>query len=186
MILDAHLRLFYLTLLADALDESAVDVVDESERPPPNVGAGEDRMTTVEDRSSATVKPDYSKTILVMDDEPQVLAHLGRALETLGHRALPARDGAEAVSVYRDAKSEGVIVDLVLLYLTAPGGLGRKEAIQELLSLDPDLEEIVSSGYSNDPILANPREYGFRRVLTKPYRLEELRRAVSELAADAE
>ena len=70
--------------------------------------------------------------------------------------------------------------------MTAPGGLGRKEAIQELLSLDPDLEEIVSSGYSNDPILANPREYGFRCVLTKPYRLEELRRAVSELAADAE
>ncbi len=58
--------------------------------------------------------------------------------------------------------------------LTIPGGMGGKAAIKELLTLDPDAKAIVSSGYSNDPIMAEYREYGFTAVLVKPYRIKEV------------
>jgi two-component system cell cycle sensor histidine kinase/response regulator CckA len=58
--------------------------------------------------------------------------------------------------------------------LTIPGGMGGKEAIRQLLSIDPQATAIVSSGYSNDPIMSEFEKYGFRGVATKPYRIEKL------------
>jgi DNA-binding NarL/FixJ family response regulator len=58
--------------------------------------------------------------------------------------------------------------------LTVPGGLGGKEALRELRALDPGVKAIVSSGYSNDPIMADFIKHGFNGVVTKPYRIKEL------------
>ena len=58
--------------------------------------------------------------------------------------------------------------------LTIPGGLGGKETIKRLLQFDSSANVIVSSGYSNDPIMSNYKEFGFRGVVTKPYKIEEL------------
>jgi CheY-like chemotaxis protein len=64
--------------------------------------------------------------------------------------------------------------DAVILDLTVPGGIGGKEAMKRLLEIDPRVKAIVSSGYSNDPVMAKFREYGFRGVIAKPYKIEEL------------
>jgi len=65
--------------------------------------------------------------------------------------------------------------------LTIPGGIGGKEAIKDLLELDPQARAIVSSGYSNDPVMAEFSKYGFRGVVAKPYEIRELARVLREV-----
>jgi DNA-binding NarL/FixJ family response regulator len=65
--------------------------------------------------------------------------------------------------------------------LTIPGGMGGKETIQKLLKIDPEAKAIVSSGYSNDPIIANFQQYGFSGCAVKPYKIEELESVLLEV-----
>jgi DNA-binding NarL/FixJ family response regulator len=67
---------------------------------------------------------------------------------------------------------------LVIMDLTVPGAMGGKDAMVELKRLDPEIKAIVSSGYANDPVMARYKEYGFRGYVVKPYKIEELGRAV--------
>jgi two-component system, cell cycle sensor histidine kinase and response regulator CckA len=112
--------------------------------------------------------------ILVMDDEEVVREIAQAMLEQLGYAVDCARDGAEAVALYQERKAAGVPYDAVVFDLTIPGGMGGQEAIGVLLKIDPAVRAIVSSGYSNDPVMANYRQYGFSAVLKKPYRLQEM------------
>ncbi|MCW5212002.1 response regulator, partial [Desulfobulbus sp. TB] len=66
----------------------------------------------------------------------------------------------------------------VILDLTIPGGMGGKETAQKILQLDPEAKLIVASGYSNDPVMAEYSEYGFRAAVAKPFTLNELRKAI--------
>jgi YesN/AraC family two-component response regulator len=59
--------------------------------------------------------------------------------------------------------------------------MGGKEAIKTMREIDPDVRAVVSSGYSTDPIMANYREYGFREVLGKPYRLQDMERIMQRV-----
>ena len=65
--------------------------------------------------------------------------------------------------------------------LTVKGGMGGKEAIIELRKLDPAVRAIVSSGYSNDPIMANYQAYYFKETLSKPFRVEELSEKIEKV-----
>jgi two-component system cell cycle sensor histidine kinase/response regulator CckA len=67
--------------------------------------------------------------------------------------------------------------------ITVPGGMGGKEAIKELLAIDPDVKAIVSSGYAQDPIMSNYKQYGFAGVVPKPYNLEEMSRELHKVLA---
>lgn len=122
--------------------------------------------------------------ILVMDDDPMVREVAGAMLDLLGHQVLFAQDGAEAVKKFQGAQEAGVPMDLVLMDLVIPGGMGGKEAVLEIRRIRPEATVIVSSGYSNDPVLANFREYGFSAAIAKPYQLKELARIVGEAAAE--
>ena len=119
--------------------------------------------------------------VLVMDDEPDILNFSHVALKKLGYQAELARDGTEAIRRYRDAREAGQPFSAVIMDLTIPGGMGGKEAIKHLLELDPQARAIVSSGYSNDPVMAEFRSYGFRGVVAKPYEIGELARALREV-----
>lgn len=112
--------------------------------------------------------------VLLMDDEEIVRTVAGIMLRDLGYDAEFARDGREAIETYKRAKASDRPFDAVIIDLTIPGGMGGKETIQKLTVLDPAVKAIVSSGYSNDPIMAEFKRYGFRGVVEKPYTLEEL------------
>ena len=84
--------------------------------------------------------------------------------------------GGRALTEARDA---GRPFDLVILDLTVPGGMGGKETIKALGRIDPQVRAIVSSGYSNDPVMAEFNKHGFCGVVAKPYKLQELARAVA-------
>ena len=77
----------------------------------------------------------------------------------------------------------GTGFDIVVLDLTVPGGMGGSEAARAILALDPEARVIVSSGYANDTVMANFREHGFHGVIPKPYRMEELGKALRDLLA---
>ncbi len=121
--------------------------------------------------------------VLVMDDEAMVRNLAGDMLSHIGYEVEVAREGAEAIRIYESARDSGRPFDAVILDLTVPGGMGGKTAIRKLLEIDPGIKAIVSSGYSNDPVMADFRSYGFSEIVPKPYRLEELSKALYKVIA---
>ncbi len=116
--------------------------------------------------------------ILIMDDEGMILELSKQMLEYLGHEVVVCEDGESALEEYELAMQRESPFDLVIMDLTIPGGMGGEKAIQELLKLDPHAKAIVSSGYSNDRVMAEYKKHGFKSVVIKPYQMEDLDRAI--------
>lgn len=112
--------------------------------------------------------------VLLMDDEELVVTTVRDMLEYLGYECVIARDGEEAIRIYTTAIETGNPFDVVIMDLTVPGKMGGKTAVKRLLEIDPNMKAVVSSGYSNDPVMARFEQFGFRGVVTKPYRIEQL------------
>lgn len=119
--------------------------------------------------------------ILVMDDEKIVRDIAGAMLAELGYEVGFAADGREALKQYCLARKSGMPYRAVIMDLTIPGGVGGREALQLLLSEDPGARAIVSSGYSNDPVMANYRQYGFRGMIVKPYSMTAFCKTLREV-----
>lgn len=112
--------------------------------------------------------------ILLMDDEAIIRDVAANMLEYLGFEVFLADDGEKAIEIYSRLMETESPIDAVILDLTVPGGMGGKETIKKLTELDPRVKAIVSSGYSQDPIMSNHEKYGFAGVVTKPYRIQEI------------
>jgi CheY-like chemotaxis protein len=134
--------------------------------------ASHEELVESEDRQ-ARLKKGAGK-ILVMDDDEAIRKVTEKILMELGYEVSCASDGAETIALYQDAARSGRPFDALIMDLTIPGGMGGKETIQQLLSFDPQVTAIVSSGYSNDPIMSDFKKFGFRGVATKPYSIEKL------------
>lgn len=119
--------------------------------------------------------------ILVMDDNEMILNLSSEIIEVLGYTVETATDGKEALEKYARSQSSAKPFDIVIMDLTVPGGMGGKDAVKQLLELDPQAKVIVSSGYSNDPIMANYLEYGFQSRLLKPFKMNELEESLAKL-----
>lgn len=118
--------------------------------------------------------------ILVMDDEGMVRNTLGRMLTYLGYQAVFSRHGAEAIAKYEQTRQQGLTFTAVIMDLTIAGGMGAVETLTELKKMDADICAIITSGYSNDPVLSDYRAYGFRGLVPKPYRVETVSKALRE------
>jgi CheY-like chemotaxis protein len=119
--------------------------------------------------------------ILLMDDEELIRNIAGELLKTLEHEVEFADRGEEAIGKYQSAREADKPFDIVILDLTIRGGMGGKETIKRLLAIDPGIKAIVSSGYSDDAVVAAYEKYGFKARLTKPYKLENLRDTLNAL-----
>jgi len=107
--------------------------------------------------------------ILIMDDEKQILKMVSRMLRKMGYEPHFAEDGNQVLEMFENAQKSNQPFDLVILDLTIPGGMGGQETMKELIKRDANVKAVVSSGYSNDPVMANYKEYGFCGVFPKPY-----------------
>jgi len=119
--------------------------------------------------------------ILVMDDEAPVRKIMGKILKKLGYEPDYADDGDEAIRIYKKARKSPKPFDAVILDLTIQGGMGGKETVKKLLEIDPEVKAIVSSGYSDDPVLSDFQVHGFKAVVTKPVELRFLSKVLHEL-----
>ena len=141
----------------------------------------EDLMGGKPGEESPKIKGDFSFSILVMDDEELIRNLVQNILEHSGYRPVTCEDGAAAVELYREALERGEPFSAVITDLTVPGGMGGIEATREILALDAEACLIVSSGYCQDPVMADPGAYGFRAAVAKPYRIDELKETLDTL-----
>jgi CheY-like chemotaxis protein len=124
-----------------------------------------------------TVRPENGRRqgrILVMDDEHVVRTNLGRVLKQMGYEPELAEDGATAVELYAKAKQRGRCFDVAILDLTVRGAMGGEEAVRALRALDPTVRAVVMSGHSDDEVMQEYSQYGFKGALTKPFDRETL------------
>ncbi len=112
--------------------------------------------------------------ILLMDDDAVVRETAGETLELMGYEVEFAKDGIEAIDMYDKAYKDENLYDVVILDLTVSGGAGAKDAIDKILEIDPEAKALVSSGYTEDPVITNFADYGFKGYISKPYSIEEL------------
>ena len=122
--------------------------------------------------------------ILIMDDEELVLNVARNMFEALGHDVSCTTNGEKAIEEYRQALAAGAPFDVVILDLTIRGGMGGEEVVKRLLEVDPKVKAVVSSGYSDSPVVSDYREHGFAAVLSKPYTLGSLKDCLRELLAE--
>ncbi len=102
-------------------------------------------------------------------------------LVKLGHKATISFEGSQAISFYKNALDTDNAFDLILMDLSIPGGMGGKETIPKILAIDPNAKVIVISGYNDDPVLANYKDYGFKGILAKPFKISELKEILDKV-----
>lgn len=112
--------------------------------------------------------------ILIMDDEKLVRDVAGRMLERLGYEVDFAKDGNEAIELYKQAKDASDPFDAVLIDLNIPQGMGGEETMQKLKKIDPAVKAIVFSGDTYHPLMMDFRQYGFVGAISKPFSFGEL------------
>lgn len=153
----------YLPLDADAEDTSTFGLSNLFEAPP----------------EAAAPTP----RILVLEDDPLVRSLIVRNLTSNGFEVVESAEGSETVRLYQESLNQGRVFDLVILDLSIPNGMGGVRTIEKLRTLDPEVFAIVSSGYSDDPVMAKPASYGFAAVLPKPYEPADMLRLVRSVLA---
>ena len=102
----------------------------------------------------------------------------------MGYSVIYARDGEDAIKLCIDHEQNGGPVDAAIFDLTIPGGMGGKEALIEIRKRYPDMPVFASSGFSEDPIMSHPAEYGFTASIRKPYRRDEMAELLNNHLAD--
>jgi PAS domain S-box-containing protein len=128
-------------------------------------------------------QPQAALSVLLMDDDEFIVKSVSGVLSYFGFETDSARDGVEALEKYRKRMNDGKRYSVVIMDLMIPGGMGGKEAISQLRKIDQNAVVLVSSGYSDDPIMAEHTKYGFNGVILKPYKPQDLITAIRKAAS---
>ncbi|HET6461758.1 MAG TPA: PAS domain S-box protein, partial [Syntrophales bacterium] len=119
--------------------------------------------------------------ILVMDDEESVRSATGIVLNYLGYEVEYAKNGDEAIELYRTAREKEQPYSAVILDLNVPGGMGGKETMNELLAIDPHVKSIITCGYLDNPIISEFTKQGVCRPIDVPYDIEKMKEILDDL-----
>ncbi len=131
-------------------------------------------------KRAGTAIPKGQGRILLMDDE-ETIHSIGEAMLTyLGYETLHAFNGEEAIAIYKEHLQTANRIDIVIMDLTIPGGMGGAVAVRKILELDPSAKVLVSSGYSDDPAVQNYQDAGFCNIISKPYQLADISRILAD------
>jgi PAS domain S-box-containing protein len=136
--------------------------------------ASEHAVSTPEARVAGRPFHYNHQRILIMDDEAAIRELTSQLLGTLGYEVTAVQDGLEAVRLYERALRRGEHFQAVILDATVRGGMGGVATIERLRSMDPKVNAIICSGYSDEAALSEFLAYGFRGALPKPFTRSEL------------
>ncbi|HEY5957197.1 MAG TPA: PAS domain S-box protein [Polyangiaceae bacterium] len=128
--------------------------------------AGEPNLPTQRHRGSGPA--------LVLDDEPYLCRLFATFLKRMGYDVTTVQTGQEALLAVEQATADNKPFIVALMDLTIPGAMGGKDAIALIRAKCPKLVAIASSGYSDDPVMSHPTQFGFTASLDKPFALTEL------------
>ena len=127
------------------------------------------------------IPTNYDLKILILDDDPEILQMVSAMFVEKGAYVSTAQDGSDLIRLYEHSLDVDNPYEVIIFDLTIPGGMGGKEAVVEVKKMNPEALCIVSSGYADDPVMANYSDYGFQAAVSKPYHLEQLYRVVADL-----
>ena len=132
--------------------------------------------------SDTTVRHEASrKRILFMDDDERIRIVLREMLDHLGFGVVCTQNGEEAIEAYRRAQKDGRGFDAVIMDLTVIDGMGGDRAIERLREIDPAVKAVISSGFTDAPVMKSFKDYGFSAVIVKPYKIEHLKELLDTL-----
>lgn len=109
----------------------------------------------------------------VMDDEEIVRTAIAAMLQALGYEVIQCETGEEVVASF-SSKTDKESVAGFIFDLTVRGGIGGEETLRRIRTIDKTKPVFVTSGYSEDPIMAEPQSYGFVASIRKPFIKSEL------------
>ncbi len=112
--------------------------------------------------------------ILVMDDEEIMLRVISDMLTEFGYSVVTMRDGRDVLSYFIEGRENQHNLKAMIFDLTIPGGIGGIEVVEKIRKIDSEIPVFVSSGYSEDPVMANPSDFGFTASIRKPFKISEL------------
>ena len=144
------------------------------------LSASSKQIASPEKTKKVSAVPGQGK-IMIMDDEEIVRKMVQAVLSHLGYEVEAAVDGEEAVALYKKGLASGSQADLIIMDLTIPGGMGGEEAVKEILSINAEAKVVVASGYSNDQIMANCKDYGFCGAIVKPFQMQDLHQLLQDV-----
>lgn len=121
-----------------------------------------------------------TETILLVEDDGAVREFVAVQLRGLGYHVLEASSGREALDILRSASIDLLFTDVVM-----PGGMGGRELADAARELHPDLKVLFTSGYTENSIVHHGRLDQGVKLLSKPYRREQLAAKVREVLDEA-
>jgi len=119
--------------------------------------------------------------VLLMDDDFTIYEVASHMLDIYGFKVDWVDTGEKAIEKYKESLAKSSPYDVIIMDLTVPGSMGGVQAVREIIEINPHAKVIVSSGYSNDPVMSHYKEYGFRGVIAKPYKIEEIIKVINEV-----
>lgn len=130
-----------------------------------------------DEKSQSTTQ--HKGRVMIVDDQEMIREVAHAMLEELGYEVIHAEEGSVAIDMYKSAMTGSNPIDLTIMDLTIPGGMGGKEAVKEILALEPNAKIIVCSGFSTDSVMSRYKEFGFQAAINKPYKFEELEKTIT-------
>ena len=116
-------------------------------------------------------------TVLLVDDEEVILEAGKDLLEAMGYLVLTAKDGKEAIEVYKKSRD---VIDIVFLDMVMPN-MGGGEAYDRMKEINPNIKVLLSSGYSIDGQATEILKRGYDGFIQKPFRMNELSEKIKEI-----
>ena len=116
-------------------------------------------------------------TVLLVDDEDMILEVGRELLETMGYRVLMARNGKEAINIYKKNWND---IDIVLLDMAMPH-MGGAKTYDWMKEINPNVKVILSTGYSMEGQASEILDHGCDGFIQKPFTMRELSKKIKEV-----
>ena len=139
------------------------------------------RIHALLDEKKMSEKNQQNTQILVMDDDENIRELFKIKLGKLGYQTILAENGQQAIELYQKSLDTPYPIDILILDLSIPGGMGGKEVAEKIRKLNPTAKIIVASGHSEGDEMKNFKNHGFDAAIEKIFNTKEVQQIIEDL-----